>query len=311
MSWLLADSQINIARRYHHVVVRDLAWAISSPPLLEFPHSNIHWPNKNWYQARYDESSEMLSRLDKDPAILEEFLQRGTQHRLGSYFEALWIFWLAHQQRFSLLAHNLQVNDAQRTIGEFDLIVHDSLQDKTCHWEMAVKFYLGLGNTQYLKNWLGPGLRDRFDHKLQKLQQQQTTLAHHPAGKQSLQKLDIKIDTTSVILKGRLFYNVDNATPAQFEYISHDHLRGWWCDCEDFRNKAGKQSALWYVLTKQQWLAPVCLQEDQISHIDAIVQLVNTTHEPVCVATISANEEISRGFVVPMDWTDRARDFSA
>jgi len=35
-------------RRWRHPVVRDLAWVLASPPLLQPRGSGIHWPDAAW-----------------------------------------------------------------------------------------------------------------------------------------------------------------------------------------------------------------------------------------------------------------------
>lgn len=307
----IMDPEITSTKRYRHAAVRDLAWVIGSPPLLEFPSGNIHWPNANWYHERYHDSADMLQRLDQDPGDLVRFLQHNKHHRLGACFEAYWIYWLQHQQRFQLLQHNLQINDAQRTIGEFDLIVHDTLLNKTYHWEVAVKFYLGIADTHMLKNWVGPGLQDRFDTKLNRLLQHQAILSDQPASKQTLQDYAINIDATSVILKGRLFYPIDDSASISPEHASSDHLKSWWCDIDDFRNRSSQLSTSWYALTKHEWLSPVYGLNKSCTDAAEIIEQVNERQEPVCVASINANEETSRGFIVPQDWTRKAERYSA
>ena len=74
------------------------------------------------------------------------------------------------------------------------------------HWEVAVKFYLGVGDTREMYNWHGPNLRDRLDIKVHHLLNRQSLISKNHLVRQWLGRQGIVIDQCAVILKGRLYY---------------------------------------------------------------------------------------------------------
>jgi len=195
---------------FRHQCVRDLAWAIASPPL----HSQVvskapqHcvWPTSQWYQQLYDESLPWLKKLDSDPSALEALIGKQRDRRLGKYFETLWFYWLKFSPRYEIVENNVQVIIDGETLGEIDFIVFDKITRQTIHWELAVKFYLGHGDTREMKNWHGLNLRDRLDIKVDHLLHKQSMISKDRRVKQWLHRHKIKIDQCAVILKGRLYY---------------------------------------------------------------------------------------------------------
>ncbi len=195
---------------FRHQCVRDLAWAIASPPLLSQVVSkaaqHCAWPPSQWYQQLYDESLPWLKKLDSDPSALEALIGKQRDRRLGKYFETLWFYWLKFSPRYEIVENNVQVIIDGETLGEIDFIVFDKITRQTIHWELAVKFYLGHGDTREMKNWHGPNLRDRLDIKVDHLLHKQSMISKDRRVKQWLHRHKMKIDQCAVILKGRLYY---------------------------------------------------------------------------------------------------------
>ena len=191
---------------FSHQSVRDLAWAISSPPLISQPSSLCVWPDSQWYQQIYEAALPWLNRVNSDPAELDELLAGQKDRRLGKYFETLWFYWLSHNPRYQLVENNLQIIIDGETLGEIDFIVFDKHTGQTMHWEVAVKFYLGVGDTSDMSNWYGPNLRDRLDIKVEHLLHRQSIVTRDPRVTQWLKQQGTSIDQCAVILKGRLYY---------------------------------------------------------------------------------------------------------
>ena len=59
---------------FNNQSVRDLAWAISSPPLVTNLSATCVWPGSEWFQQLYQESLPWLLTIDEHPAELEELL---------------------------------------------------------------------------------------------------------------------------------------------------------------------------------------------------------------------------------------------
>jgi hypothetical protein len=128
---------------FKHQSVRDLAWAISSPPLVLQPDQSCRWPDSRWYQCAYEESLPWFRKVDEDPSELEDMLDKQKDRRLGKVFETLWLYWFSHHPRYEVIENNLQIIVDGETLGEIDFIVFDKVSNQMVHWEVAVKFYLG------------------------------------------------------------------------------------------------------------------------------------------------------------------------
>ena len=289
---------------YKNPLVRDLAWALSSPPLLQRSDPPLRWPENNWFQQISGQYTDVLEQLDEDPRPLQEMVESRKDWRLGNYFETLWRFWLNSNRRYRLLFANLPLRSATRTIGEFDFLVEDRETGKTLHWEIALKFYLGIADTSQPGNWLGPARRDRLDIKTDRLLEHPGRLSLHPQAVPLFEQLGIQIDETWLILKGRLFYpyaaNVNANKPAG---AYPDHLSGFWIEQ---RSLSSLEASLWLPLDRQQWLAP-------LAGIDPATCLDNSAlierwqnrppQYPICVARLVNGIEVERGFIVANDWS--------
>jgi hypothetical protein len=224
-----------IDQDYQHDVVRDLAWAIASPPLMLSDNAVCEWFDYDWYQQRYRDSSAWLRSLDRDPAALQEAVAAQKDRRLGNYFETLWAFWLETDPRYDLIVRNLPVRDNGSTLGELDFIVQDNQSGLNYHWEVAVKFYLGVADTNRLENWHGPSKRDRLDLKLTHLRERQSQICRLPQTQTLLREKGIDIAGCAVILKGRLFYPHDQLKPRYPQGACDSHLRSHWFRLAEFR----------------------------------------------------------------------------
>jgi hypothetical protein len=287
---------------YRQPAVRDLAWSLSSPPLLLRDDPDVYWPDADWFAGLGTSFHQRLLQLDADPRPLMTLLDESRDRRLGSRFEAFWRYWLEANPRYRLLHANLPVRAGGATLGEFDLIVRDNDSGKVLHWELAVKFFLGAGDTRQAANWRGPGKRDRLDIKTDRLLLHQARLSRHPLARRLLTERRLHIDETWVIMKGRLFYPHAGIHPPPAGAHPR-HLRG-------FRVTTGELESLadgaWQVLEKTQWFAPVANHAATgIGKAELIERLRGPSeHQPVCIARCAAGAELERGFVVADGWQE-------
>ena len=239
---------------FKHQSVRDLAWAISSPPLISSPGELCLWPDYGWYQDAFDETLSILIDTDRDPTQLEKLLAQQKDRRLGKYFETMWAYWFERHPRYQIIASNLQIIIDGETLGEMDFIVLDRRSGKTMHWEVAVKFYLGVGDTRRLSGWHGPNLRDRLDLKVAHLQDRQSALSDDARVRRWLQQQSIEIEQCAVILKGRLYYPwtirneqlpesavIQKHCPAE---CAPQHEYGWWLTRSQFDDEIADDEPL-------------------------------------------------------------------
>jgi len=292
--------------------VRDLEWVISSPPIIQGIHQQNNWTESDFWLRESRNFSTQYQQLDNKPDTLNELLQHQHDHRLGHRFETLLSFWFQHNQRYQVIQQNLQVNDGKKTIGEFDFIIKDTLSNKIQHWEVACKFYLGLGNTQHRTNWVGPMLKDRLSLKFKTMQQRQSQLSDQPAAKQLLQHLDLHIDERICLMKGRLFYPIKQTHCPPPNKAANNHQRGWWARPDEFNKHFSNKPLQWRPLNKNQWLAPQHNKYSDVNHSasEILSYFLNERHQhPLCIVGFSQDEslsnEIERGFLVAKDWANR------
>jgi hypothetical protein len=258
--------------------VRDLAWALFHPPLFQsLSEIPTDWLQPTWQD---DEVLPWLLALDKEPTPLLTHLKDQRATRLGVYFEQLLSFYFSQYPRFSLIAKNLQANDSQRTIGEYDFIVWDKQHQQHYHIEVAVKFYIGLQtlDCDIAKNtplhnwhlWVGPNKKDTLAIKMNHLIHHQLRLSDTPAGKAALESIGLTPDqvTPKLLLTGRLYYpehqcsSLSRVTPPQHSHITpHTHH---WVSLSRLQTLINP-SCSYVLLPRQLWMAPLASQ-DIINH---------------------------------------------
>lgn len=287
--------------------VSNLAWAISSPPLLLPDDSECTWYSNAWYRQASVESAELMQQADREPSKLESMLAEQPDRRLGNYFETLWAYWLSTNPRFELLGRNLQINDQGRTIGELDFIVFDRAVGKCLHWEVAIKFYLGLGDTGMQRNWLGPGKKDRLDLKVDHLIKRQSKQASHPRVREWCESRGVRIDASAVILKGRLFYPLDRNRPPVFpQHANPLHLRSRWLTLAQF-SQTYSSGHFFAPLIRGGWMADVPITDQQcVYRADLMIEMLvsGELRLPLHVCEVNGAVSGDRLFIVDQDWAN-------
>ena len=298
------------AAEYQVQQVRDLAWVIFGQPMMNIPnHYQPMLDNTKWFQD-----------LDREPQILLRHLQTKNLKMLGTYFEALWEFFLEQHPDFELKYKNLQVFEERLTVGEFDFIFWDRRQNRYQHLEVAVKYYLGVinesqckqevNNCSLMSQWIGPGTRDRLDLKYQKLIQKQSQLGYTDAGRQLLANKGIDEIESQINLLGYLFYPLDLSIGAP-ENADPNHLDGFWIRLSRL-DELAKISGLWAIVDKPHWLAPVQESKEKLLSYKKLENFVHSHFDkfqrPLLIAKFTQNEHLNQlisreyGFIVPDSW---------
>ncbi|MFT5447491.1 MAG: hypothetical protein ACI9DC_002666 [Gammaproteobacteria bacterium] len=291
-----------------HPQLRDLIWAVSSPSLIT--------PRRGWPRAfDYVPTAKTLYRLEHtDTQLLDQHLARCETRFLGSYFEALWEFFFVHDPRFNVVAKNLQIHDAHRTLGEFDFIVFDRQANKHLHLELAVKFYLGVSETNthpYTDGenlWIGPQARDRLDIKIARVLGHQLTLHQQPLAQQQLRVLGVDTLEPQLLIKGYLF-QPQTALPLP-NYVRNTSEHAQWIGLEQLSTVLNDQYP-WHLLHKRHWLAPPYAENlnNPLSAGELGKQLsciIKQENRPYLIAQsdgrTSSRQVLKRYFVTPCGW---------
>ena len=288
---------------FHHPCVRDMAWALSSPPLMQPVATKCSWFGARWYRQLFEDSVGWLHQLDEQPQELLDVIADEKDKRLGKYFETLWDYYFQCSSRFTVLRRNLQVHHRQRTLGELDFIVHDEVLQKNIHIEMAIKFYLGVGDTASMANWHGPGKQDRLDIKMKNLIDKQSVFSRHTVVVQQLLEEDIQIDQCAVIMKGRLFYPHRRGEP----YIAPEssdpsHLKSYWYRYSDY---SFCEHCRYMPLVRSGWMASQAFEAGksmrQKQQLDECLS-TGKLRLPLLLVRFNEEQESERIFLVPDDW---------
>lgn len=308
-----AVSEASAWLRWRHGVVRDLAWVLASPPLLQPNTPGVRWLGADWGRRAWLASADWLATLDRDPAPLQDVLVR-RPGRLGTYFESLLTFWLAWPGNplYRLLGHNLPVRRRNLTLGELDFLVQDRESGEIQHWEVAVKFYLGVAPGGDHAGWIGPGRKDRLDLKVERLLRHQLALTASPEGRRVLQDKDLPDPVPACLLRGRLFYP-SVALPETWAPAgaAAGHLHGWWMPEADFLRHYAGSELRWLRLPREHWLAPVDLTHGDSSvrigepqTAAKLIEELEAAADNRAAAVIGLRDlrEVCRGFITRPDW---------
>lgn len=295
---------------YRHHIVRDLAWAIASPPLLILEGLPCAWFDNQWYQGLYESSLDWLQGLDEDPGVLQEILDSQKDRRLGRYFETLWAFWLEQSPRFEVIEHNLPLRHDGNTLGELDFLLLDKHTGKYLHWEVAVKFYLGTADTSNHANWHGPGKKDRMDLKVRHLCNRQSVISWNPKGQRLIKELGYRVDDCGIILKGRLFYPYASRDTELIPIKANiQHLRSYWISLSDLQQlpEIQQKKQVFYPLLGYGWMASA--EKPSKSPPLSIEELEKALRKgpyrlPLFVCCEQEDGSRQRIFVVSDDWDD-------
>jgi hypothetical protein len=317
-----ADHAVHrLVDRYGDVTVRDLAWLLFAPDLLRASHAGAPLADTFETPAERDATLAWLDGLDRDPHPLHARSRNPKLTRLGFYAESLLEFFLTHGPAARLVAANVPLRKHRRTIGECDFLLQ-SASGARLHWEMAVKFYLhigdGSGNAARLSDYVGPNLQDRFDLKHARLITHQLALS----SREEFASLGFgSAWTAQLYIKGRLFYHGAGVTPAP--ELGDDHLRGWWLTVSEWSATHGTaapgEDEAWVVQPRLAWLASRRLAAADagalLADAAAIHERLRSAVSPTMVASYARDadggwSERSRGFIVPDDWPERARTYA-
>lgn len=298
--------------------VRDLAWTIASPALLDADHppgaAAVH---PAWCERALAECLPWLRELDRHPAPLHQWLAQQQDHLLGRRFELLIEFWLRHWQAVRLLGTQLKVLAGSRALGEFDFLFYDLGRETVIHWEVAVKFYLRHRAADGEYRWLGPNPRDTLAKKLHQVFRHQLRMAGQEEARPVLHGLGITRVMPEAFVKGYLFYpaaenwrHPERETGAMPPGIAPQHLKGWWTYAGKRQLPQTDSGNHWAVLERFAWLAPARSTDpgyERAQLDDFLDQHFDRSRRPLLLAELAGHadgiwREASRGFVVPDRW---------
>lgn len=220
---------------------------------------------------------------------------------LGKRAEIFFKYFIELSERYEEIAYSLQVIDQKATIGEFDFILKDKIQNEIIHVELINKIYLFDDNLSEHPDlcWIGPNRKDRFVDKIEKLKSQQFPLLYHPKAEPVLNDLNINPWTVKqkVCFKAILFLPEDCHT--RFFDTNLDSVAGYYYTLEQFLNKKWKNHQF-YIPKKINWFCDETKHTQWQSYSKLLKQLEGFMNEKQSVMIFKKDEEggIQKCFVV-------------
>jgi hypothetical protein len=319
-----------IHNQFHHKCIRDLAWVMASPAVLDWV-SPLQFESGVFSnrvvgdgrcQSWYLQNVQWLMTLDEHPQPLLKWLQQRSSRRLGYYFEDLLAYWLTQTGNVSYFARHVQLRDNTKTLGEFDCLFKQHGSSVLYHWEAAVKFYLRHIDNEGRFHWYGPNSQDRFDLKMERLFNHQLQLTVIAQALEPVPEITFSEICPQAFVKGFLFYPAEQdwRTPDPIPpQASIHHSKGWWTRAGIYQVPNVATDSKWCVLTRLNWLTtPYFSASDRHLLLDK-KQLIdycnqyfnfspmNRPKPPILVAELALDEndnylEQSRGFIVGPHW---------
>ena len=248
--------------QYIHPIVRDLAWILTSPPLMA---DNLdHYSAFNFDRSALENCWDWLTYLEKNPQKIT--LNKSLFKKLGHYFESLLAFlfsqgWQDKVISTRLLARNIKIIKDGKTLGELDLLLCNQ-HGQIIHVECAVKFYLGKTGYSQWFDWIGPNGIDRLDLKLERLLQHQLSVKDK-IDRSALENICAQNNIglsqirSAYFLRGIFFYshNRSKHLPA---LANPDALTAPWMTKSDFIKYRFKHPQHWIAVPKLNWLSGEC-----------------------------------------------------
>ena len=209
-------------------------------------------------------------------------------YRLGKHFEDCVDRLFELSPTHQIIARNIVIQTAARTLGELDIIYQNS-SAKIVHLEVAIKFYLlNKGGTQ-LTDFVGPAGHDRLDLKWDRLRQHQLPLSHTRSVLDFLQQQRMPLPTCQqLLLTGMLFYAYENwqSTIVENMGLNPNHQRGWWLEHHELVQLKPTQSLErgFIILPKWHWIGgPRHYGEPQLIDHTELVLRTTADHWPSMV----------------------------
>lgn len=264
--------------QFKHPYVRDLAYVLACPNVLtkwiDFsPYQNTHTikvhSNEFWltqfkaYKGRLEELDSTTAYQD----LTRYLLTRPSPRRLGFHFEGLLSFWLkdgyAHRlHAYETLASNIQLFNGKQTTGELDLILYNHEKQRTEHWELAIKFFMGSAPFAP-ENWVGINSNDNLERKMTYMQTKQFRTVWVDTEKHG----QVKIDKRYAVIKGRFFLPINNINFVYPNWLAPSFPMHRWCDEQDASNLATLNTSNLRQATYVEWFTKRSFYDERLSSV--------------------------------------------
>ena len=285
---------------------RDLEWVMHSRNLIDsipgLPLSACSAETGFLTREEYENLPDWSTWVQQEQIRLEG----KSGWRVGAYFESLVESAFGATDGWSVLGANQTVKRERQTLGAFDLILR-SPAGEVQHWELAVKFYLGLPGAESMRDWLGPNQRDTLHRKVERMRSHQLPLSRWEEGRAVLRDMGVEGEVTHrAHLKGGLFLPFERESECVLPPGGME--MGRWAEGSRFETVLlGRKESRWFSREKPDWLGPVVSQQGLRG--DEVLARVEGMKKPQMWSELRQSPsgewvEFWRWFLVPDMWTE-------
>lgn len=275
------DSDLQILKQYQGFLNTKLM-------IDQLPDSSI-----STFEFEFLKENRQVDKFPYDDARVFNFL--------GKRAEVFFRYYIHLSSRYQETAYSLQITDEKATIGEFDFICQDLIQNEILHVELVNKIYLYDDSLHENPDdcWIGPNRRDRFIDKLEKLKSQQFPLLYHPKAENSLNKLSIdpwKVKQ-KICFKAVLF--IPEHCNTRFFTTNLEAVAGYFYRLDEFLSKKWKHHSF-YISKKINWFTDESQHTKWYSYSKVLLQLQEFMENKQSVMLLRRNKkgETYKFFVV-------------
>ena len=205
-----------ISNRVHHPLVKDLAW------LVEGYYIERDFDLQPYWVA---DVNERLLMLDQDPESLVTAMAACKSHFLGSYFETLFSFAIAHLSHLKIHLEHFQIVNEGKTLGEVDMLV-ETPNGELHQFEIAIKFYLERPDL-FPHDWIGPNKNDSLLKKVTRAREHQLQILQTEEGISAIEGVAKgRHPISNLLVFGRL-YSALNSKEEVDAWLKQSDRGGW------------------------------------------------------------------------------------
>ena len=205
-----------ISNRVHYPLVKDLAWLVEG-----------HYIERDFDLQPYwvADVNERLLMLDQDPESLVTAMAACKSHFLGSYFETLFSFAIAHLSHLKIHLEHFQIVNEGKTLGEVDMLV-ETPNGELHQFEIAIKFYLERPDL-FPHDWIGPNKNDSLLKKVTRAREHQLQILQTEEGISAIEGVAKgRHPISNLLVFGRL-YSALNSKEEVDAWLKQSDRGGW------------------------------------------------------------------------------------
>ncbi|MGM0933897.1 MAG: DUF1853 family protein [Bacteroidota bacterium] len=219
--------------------------------LLGFLHTPPLWRGELLGLKQFDPGETMPQEI---PDPKKEIPSLASNFVLGKRMESFFELLIQNNNRYKLLANNIQISREKITLGELDFLLKDLHTNQNIHLELVYKFYVydpSISSEE--ARWIGPNRKDSFLQKMEKLKQKQFPLLNKPETMDFLKTLEL----TPEDLIQQTYFKAKLFLPCRFQQhkfpkLNKECIAGYYLSFKEF-DSINYNNFKYYAPPKQDW----------------------------------------------------------